>query len=513
VAATDVTCIDYRYQTNVPCAAGVYLLPNGVVLSVTSVAVAQDHSVQEMQRIAEEHARKQIAELVNITVSSASESSSQELRVQNNESISTTTKEQFLQCVRSDVKALLRGTRTVAHWVSDDHSEVTVAMVADPNTAAQANAVATSLPTALRADGGDQMVDVTGVAVMRGKNKPAARAAALEDACKRAVMMAVGVLIDADTITKNSASLDERIRSHCDGFVRKYDVLNETFTDSECTVVVRATVAVDSIRSTLQALGVMRAALGYPKMMCLFAEKLDDVAVPHSRLANVLENELGDEGVPFIDLQQLQRVMDTMEKSYMQKCLQDPVMAAEFGRTHGAEVIIVGEVAMTHIGKEPNGVFERVVAIATLKAINASSGKVLGSASQNEEGLETTVDGAALQACKRVAAVVKREMLPRVTRTWKDEANQGVTLKVVLEGVDQFRLVKAFKDALATVDNVVSVDQRAFSRDDKRVELDVLYKGKPSDFLDAAYDVVSAVPELAKVEPDQKDMYVRFVLQ
>ncbi|MCX7001891.1 MAG: hypothetical protein NTV22_01300 [bacterium] len=244
----------------------------------------------------------------------------------------------------------------------------------------------------------------------------------------------------------------------------------------------------------------------------MIRETQDKRPVELSRLANVLENVLGDEGVPFVDQRQLQNAMADMERTQFEKCLQDPMLAAEFGRNQGAEVIIVGDAALQYMGKEPQGVFERTCALVTLKAINASSGKILGTATQNEEGLETTADGAAMQACKRVATVVKREMFPRIVRTWQDEANQGVTLKVVLDGVDQFRVVKAFKDALAKVDGVVSIDQRAFRRDDRRLELDVQYKGKPSTFVDAAYEAVSSIPELAKVEPDQKDMYVRFVV-
>ncbi|MCX7001892.1 MAG: hypothetical protein NTV22_01305 [bacterium] len=234
MAVKNFTCIDQQYKGNVPCDAGVYLLEHGGVLSVAGIAVGKDGSVQKAQRIAEEYARKQIADLISVTVASTTESSAQEIRIQNNDTVSTAAKEQFKQYVRSDVKALLRGVRMVANWMSDDETEALVAIAADPAAAKVASSVATSVPTALRAEGGDQVVEVTGLAALVGSNSQAARAAAMQDACKRAVVMAVGVFVDAETATKNNAALQERLYSRTDGFVKKYDVLNETIERLEC---------------------------------------------------------------------------------------------------------------------------------------------------------------------------------------------------------------------------------------------------------------------------------------
>src|SRR5512142_1166090 len=71
-------------------------------------------------------------------------------------------------------------------------------------------------------------VTAEGVAAIQGNARDIARDAAIEDAQKRAVEQAIGILIDSQTQVENFQLISDRILSQTKGYITRYNVSNES---------------------------------------------------------------------------------------------------------------------------------------------------------------------------------------------------------------------------------------------------------------------------------------------
>jgi len=503
-----------KWKNKFPTSEGIFFEDNNIILSVVSIPLIDKNSIIKSKKIADENAKKQIADFINSIVESKTKITIESTTIQNKNEINNKTLETFSQIIRSESKAFLKGIYRVASWESDSSEEVYVAVVADPNIANQTPQSTYSLTkkNELKNTTDPTEIIVVGIATYIPNNVEGSRVKALEDALNNAVEMAVGAFIETDTITKNMSSIKQHIYSNTDGFVSKYEITDENKKNDEYEVVIKAIVEMGKVKNELTAIKLLTAKLANLKVMLLLKETMDGKPKENSDLINLCENKLLDKGITLIDQGQLKAVLADMEPNFLEECMNNPDKAANFARTQGAEVIIVGKNVLKYIGKDPEGFFDQVTALVNIKAINASTARIYGTATQSKDGVDTSIDGAAQLACKRVVSVVVDEMMPRVLRSWQDEVNNGFQFKVILQGVSKFKLVKKFKNALKEVPGVKAVDQRSYNRSSKRLELDVIYKGNPNDFIDESYESVSEVTEFEEIEPSQKGGSIVFLL-
>lgn len=71
------------------------------------------------------------------------------------------------------------------------------------------------------------VVEVEGFASIIDGRKDQARENALNNAFRRAVEQAVGVMVDSDSMVVNAELLNDRIYSKSTGYIKKYNIINE----------------------------------------------------------------------------------------------------------------------------------------------------------------------------------------------------------------------------------------------------------------------------------------------
>jgi len=88
---------------------------------------------------------------------------------------------------------------------------------------------------------GDMLVQVAqGEAAVLDDDRPAARQKAIDDALRRAVEMAAGTRVSSTTEMKDFQVKMDRVLTHAQGFVRRYEIVKEGMDGAVVQVTVRA---------------------------------------------------------------------------------------------------------------------------------------------------------------------------------------------------------------------------------------------------------------------------------
>ncbi|MBI5810612.1 MAG: flagellar assembly protein T N-terminal domain-containing protein [Deltaproteobacteria bacterium] len=130
-----------------------------------------------------------------------------------------------------------------------------------------------ALAVAAPSDGDVRIVDAIGTSFVSGGNSVIARDAALDDALRKAVEQAVGTLVSSDTMVENYQVLKDSVYTRTQGYIKNYTVINEALSGDLYQVTVRATVAVGNLKNDLDAVGVLHAKAGKPRVLFMIAEQ------------------------------------------------------------------------------------------------------------------------------------------------------------------------------------------------------------------------------------------------
>ena len=165
-------------------------------------------------------------------------------------------------------------------------------------------------------------VSAEGVAAVQQNAVDIARDAAIEDAQKRAVEQAIGIMIDSQTQVENYQLISDRILSQIKGYINRYHVTGETRDGALLRVRITADVSLGNLGDDLSAIGVLMGQMHKPRTMIMIAEQNLGQEVnawwtePHGEQADmgVVENSFMDrfteKGFSFIDHQAHLRDVD-----------------------------------------------------------------------------------------------------------------------------------------------------------------------------------------------------------
>lgn len=159
-------------------------------------------------------------------------------------------------------------------------------------------------------------VTVKGMSDIVAGRKDIAREKALEDAFRRAVEQAVGTLISAEALVQNGQLVSDRIYKQATGYVKSYEIVNETVDEKWQLywITIRAQVLkIDlekSIKELITYMGTTRV---------LFA--LD--AEP--QLVSALKNDMHKNGIQVVDPDQLKDILDRQKAALAKQGFQEAI--------------------------------------------------------------------------------------------------------------------------------------------------------------------------------------------
>src|SRR5512144_1583763 len=116
-------------------------------------------------------------------------------------------------------------------------------------------------------------VSAEGIAAIQGNAKDIARDAAIEDAQKRAVEQAIGILIDSQTQVENYQLISDKILSQTKGYITRYNVSGESVDSGLLRVRINAEVSLGKLTDDLSGIGILLGQMHKPRTIVLIAEQ------------------------------------------------------------------------------------------------------------------------------------------------------------------------------------------------------------------------------------------------
>jgi len=333
--------------------------------------------------------------------------------------------------------------------------------------------------------------EATGQAAIAG-DVLAAKEQAKDDALRNCVQQVATTLVTAATETDQAQLLSDRVYAHSEGYVRKFQVLEDARDGNTWTVKLRCEVSEAKLDEDLMAFGIAYRRAGMPRVFVLVAEQAINATQAtgwwqgggNAADLRVMENAFMDRmeksGFTFIDPEVLQG------KVKLEAIGADPNLqqAREIGVKSGAEIVVIGRAIAKPLGEMPidNGTFYSAVANVSARAVRTDTGEILatteftGTAGRGFE--QITAGRNALSEAGRQLA---RDLFAKIGKAWAREQSGSRRIAMAVGGVDDYARLAAFKSVLVqSVRGVKDVQER--SMENGRAELDVTLAGTSQSF-------------------------------
>jgi hypothetical protein len=303
----------------------------------------------------------------------------------------------------------------------------------------------------------------------------AAKAAAKDDAMRNCVQQVATTVVTAATETDQAQLLSDKIYSHSQGYIKKFDVLEEKQDGNVWTMKVRCEVSEGKLDEDMMAFGIAYRREGLPRVMVMIAEQ----AINATEASGWWQG-----GGNAADLRVMENsFMDRMSKSGFSFVDPNAQQAREIGSLAGAEIVIVGRAIAKPLGTIAldNGTFYSAVANVSARAVETKSGKILASAEftgKAGKGFEQTTAGR--NALSESGRQLAGDLFAKIGKVWAGRYGSR-NIDLIVRGVDDFGRVSAFKTALVNgVKGVKAVEMRGM--EDGKAEMDVTITGRAEEF-------------------------------
>jgi hypothetical protein len=336
------------------------------------------------------------------------------------------------------------------------------------------------------------VVEAIGEANISNGDTVAAKKAATSDALKKCIEKVVGISITSEftaeqqeTLKNNQSDFQSKVRDSltqkADGFIQRYEVLDEKQEGTVMKVRVQAHVFESKVKAEVKKLADLIAAAGNPKLMLVIQEVLIGTdgakTVQHeSVLAASLEEELLARGFELKGKRAAQDVADDSVKDF-ESLMNNETKTTKMARDQGADIIIIGRVEIQDKGvmEETGGLTalkgqRRIEIQSVVRGMNAATQDVFSTKPVQMSSIGINVEKALHRAFKgRGQNIVKQTfdaLLEDLKTSFKKTAEQGQGYVIALKGVKSFRKQgQSFMDMVGKVDGVQSVKQKSFAGD------------------------------------------------
>lgn len=318
-----------------------------------------------------------------------------------------------------------------------------------------------------------------------GSGMGANNAEALINAKRDAIEKGIGQILLSRTEIENFMVQRDQIVTKTIGAVRSYEVLSEGPTpDGLYQMKIRATLSARAMREDLAAFHILIESMNKPRVMVVIAENNIGNEDPTNSASETAIIKFLRTPYEFDVVDQ--KVIATLRASEqkMASLAGNTAQAATIGSQYGAEVIIIG----TAVSREANGMsgslggMVSVQADVSLKAINCSNGRVIGTAAAHGAKVHISPNTAGSNAITQASERASKELLDVIITEWQNQQNNGVTLSISIKGVNSFRLKNSILSTLSALGTIATVRERAWNAQSELLEVDVQYKGNVEGF-------------------------------
>ncbi|HUJ19473.1 MAG TPA: flagellar assembly protein T N-terminal domain-containing protein [Nitrospirota bacterium] len=323
-------------------------------------------------------------------------------------------------------------------------------------------------------------VTAEGVAAVQQGAVDIARDAAIEDAQKRAVEQAIGIVIDSQTQVENYQLISDKILSQVKGYITRYNVVGENQDSGLLRVRVTADVSMGKLSDDLSAIGILMSQMHKPRTMIMVAEQNIDGSVNAWWLGvrgetdlNVVEHAFMDtfteKGFEFIDPAVASKEIRVTAPYRVQDLT--ATQAKMLGKQADAEVVIIGK-AVAKLYGEVGGGLKSVQADLTARAVRTDTGQVIATAITHAAAVHISEISAGTEALKKAANQASDEMMTKILALYSREVGGTRPVAITVSGLTKTQFVK-FKDVLRNqVRGIKDLHERSFDGTTAKISVD-----------------------------------------
>jgi hypothetical protein len=332
-----------------------------------------------------------------------------------------------------------------------------------------------------------QTITAEGVGAVVGGDRAIARDQAIQDALRKAVEQAVGILVSSETMVQNFQTLNDKIYTQTQGYVQNYRVLSETPGPNVHQVTIQATVAIGDLEKDLQALGFLLGQVGKPRIMILVAEQQIGqqsfnywwgTARATQADLNIAENTIMDrfreKGFDIVD-PQAQAGNIKIPPAYQVVELSNQ-NAITLGKQVDAEIVIVGKALARMSGNIAGTAMKSIQANVSMRAIQIDNARVLSSGAENAAAVHIDEVTGGSEAIKKASVKMSDKMMDDILKNFQKRVGASTTVQLTVTGLAGADDVRKFKTSvLGQVRGVEGIHERSFA--ENVVKMDVEIKG------------------------------------
>jgi hypothetical protein len=323
-------------------------------------------------------------------------------------------------------------------------------------------------------------VTAEGVAEIQQGAIDIARDAAIEDAQKRAVEQAIGIMIDSQTQVENYQLISDKILSQIKGYITRYNVIGENQESSLLRVRITAEVSLGKLSDDLSAIGVLMSQMHKPRTMIMIAEQNigRDVnawwmgthgEADLSVVENAFMDKFTEKGFEFIDHEVAAKEIKVTAPYKVSNL--SAVQARTLGNQADAEVVIIGK-AIAKLYGDVGGGMKSVQADLSAKAVRTDTGQVIATTTVHAAAVHIAEISAGSEALKKAANQAADDMITKILAAYSKEVGGTRSIAITITGLTRNQFVK-FKDVLRNqVRGIKDLHERSFSGATARISVD-----------------------------------------
>lgn len=335
-----------------------------------------------------------------------------------------------------------------------------------------------------------QSVTVDGMAGILQGDQGLARDAALRDALRKAVEQAVGQMVAAETLAENFQIVRDNIYTKAQGYVKDYKIVKEGPQKDLYVVTITATVGADQIKNDLNALGLLMARVGKPRVLFMIAEQnigqeyliywwgwwgkgaaeFKGQSVDMAASETALKEEFLSKGFNVVDISSATGKFE-ISNAYRIADLTDDG-AREFGKKLNAEVVIKGKSLAKEGPRTPGSTVGSYLADITVSAIRVDNGQVLASAKGHGVVRHVAQHTGGNEALERAGRDAAAKLVDQIVAKWTGETSGTQLVQITVKGVRMKDLVKLKEFLQSQIRGVQGVIQRSFEGGTAVLEVD-----------------------------------------
>ena len=330
-----------------------------------------------------------------------------------------------------------------------------------------------------------QTVTAEGVGVVIGGDRAIARDSAINDALRKAVEQAVGIMVSSETMVQNFQTLSDRIYTQSQGYIQNYRILSETPGPNLHTVMIQATVSMGDLQRDLQALGILLGQVGKPRIMILIAEQSIGRQTYHywwgyhrgeqvdlTVSENMIMDRFREKGFDVVD-PAAQAKEIKIAPPFRVADLNDQG-AITLGKQVDAEVVIVGKALSRSAGSVAGTQMKSAQANISVRAIQIDNARILSSGTENAAAVHIDEITAGAEALKKASAKMADKVMEDIIKNFQKRVAATTLVQLTVNGLRGPEDLRVFKNLIRNqIRGVEGVHERSFSAGVAKMDIDI----------------------------------------